>query len=120
MAGVLSVAWLVEQEPVVAGMASVVAEIPAARRGMVTAGEHRLLMAVIERAWGDAVGYSQWPVFQREVARARADALAWLFQDDPADRPHTFAECCEAVGVDAEALRRRMRAALDARGVAIG
>jgi hypothetical protein len=69
-------------------------------------GEQRLLLALL----ADAINVYQKGVFSR-LARDRllyVDAERWFMQSRTAGNAFSFEAVCEALGIDARALRRRM------------
>ena len=72
-----------------------------------TTAEERLMFAALEDGIRTLLGA------HRAVPRSwRQQELAWLTSDDRTE-PFAFARICEALGIDADRLRRRVLASCD-------
>lgn len=76
-------------------------------------GPEALAVAVISRAYADALGCGAPDAKGRQtVAWVRRDALQWLFRPAPEEIAYDFETLCEWLGVDPGLIKRAVLAAL--------
>ena len=68
-----------------------------------TTGERRLMLAILEDAMRTLLGHR----YGSRHARLQREDLDWLMSDDM-DDPFTYLRICDALGIDADWLRRRI------------